>query len=253
MSVWQFLWKAWWREANATTRAIHLAAVVLPMITGAAIELSTTDPSTVPIPLSVWPVIAVVLGAITFIFGITKRALVLERALEPKIAISDPQKYFMPWKQSQEGERVNHHYFITVTNLSNKHIKNCSIKDSSFTNSRGHESPVKGRFFRCRSERAADSKLHAYTRTFDLKGRNDSEKFDICSMDEGKAGSPIFMYYATTSTDQQKNSISRELFPHTLTARVTADNLAVPETKTFEISVSDRGSLRMETLENGAG
>ncbi len=247
MSVWQFIWNAWWREANATTRAVHLASVGLPMIASVVV-----DPSVVSIPLWTWLVVAVCLGAITFFAGVLRRGLALEREREPKILISDPQEYFMPWRQEQEGEKVNRHYFVTVTNLSVEHIKNCSMKDSSFINNRGHESPVKGRYLRCRSERVADPRAHTFARTFDLKGKGDSEEFDICSMDDGKAGSPIFMYYATTSTDQQKDSISRELFPHTLTVRVTADNLAVPETKTFYIAVSDGGNLKIETLENGA-
>lgn len=234
------------------TRVVQSIAITIPFIITLGVGLAGEEWSKDYWPAWVWASLTIGAVFLVVMYGNTKRAYELERALEPKLSISDPQEFFMPWRPALEGEPVNHHYFIVVTNISVEHVKNCSIRDSSFINNRGHESPVKGRFFRCRSERAADSKLHAYTRTFDLKGKNDSEEFDICSMDEGTAGSPIFMYYATTSTDQQKDSISRELFPHTLTVRVTADNLTVPETKTFKISVSDRGNLKMETLENGA-
>lgn len=247
MPIWQFLWNAWWREANATTRAIHLASVVLPMIAGAVL-----DPSVINIPLWVWPVIAAVLGAITFFVGVTKRALVLEREREPKVVISDPLQYPMPWPKAMDGEPVIHHYYVKIENTFLGSVTNCTLRDIEFENNRGHKAPVTGRFFRIRSERAASPKEHSYTRKFDLRGFGDAIEIDICSMNENEIGSPIVMYYANTPTDQQKNTINRELFPHYLTIRLTADNLLIPATKKFKIFISENGTLEMETVADGA-
>ncbi len=179
-----------------------------------------------------------------------KKIAILEEELIPKIEISDPQQYFMPWRPAQMGERVHRHFFITITNISSTTIKNCSVEEYAFTNVFGHTPPSQGRVFRLCSERAADPKEHPYTRKFDLRGKDDKKDVDICSMNEGLNDSLVHMYYATTKTEQQKDSIKRNVFPHILIIQVSADNISQPVRKSFKIYITDDGNFAMDTIED---
>jgi hypothetical protein len=178
----------------------------------------------------------------------TRWAYALEAGQHASVSISAPRDYFMPWARHQAGERVHHHFYLTISNTSTGVIKNCSIQEWGFVNKLKHEAPNKGRYLRLRSERSAEPAIHSFTRAFDLRGKGDEIDIDICSMDEGDPNSRVVMYYATSATDQQKNAIIRSLFPHKLTVRVTAENLAYPVFKEFEIAIEGDGQLVMREL-----
>jgi len=191
-----------------------------------------------------WPSSVAALASASIL--LTARNIWINRKLAPKISISEPKQYFMPWKEAQEGKRVNRHFYLTITNLSFGNLTGCSVTDAGFENNTGHVAPVKGRHFRLRSERGADASSHTYAKSLDLRGKGDDLEIDICSMDEGNEVSRVVMYYATSPTQQYPNAIVRELFPHYLTIRVTAENLANPETRRFKIYIEDNGDLKME-------
>ena len=230
------------------TRAIQVATVTLPAVMALIVGVSGGEWIRDVWPARVW--LLITLGAVvgTFVIGVTKRAYVLERDHKPRISISDPEQYFMPWLEAQQGNRVNRHFYLKITNKSFGNISKCAVQDAGFENNRGHISPVRGRFFRLRSERGADMTAHAYTRSVDLRGKDDDFDIDICSMDGGEANSRVIMYYATSPTQQYPNAIVRDLFPHYLTVRVTAENMINPETRKFKIYVSDNGELKMEAV-----
>ncbi len=177
---------------------------------------------------------------------VAARSIWINRKLTPKISISEPKHYFMPWKDAQEGKRVNRHFYLTITNQSFGSVTSCSVQDAGFENDKGHVAPVAGRHFRLRSETVAAASSHTYARSLDLRGKGDEFDIDICSMDEGHENSRVVMHYATSPTQQYPNAIAQELFPHYLTMRVTAENLANPETRRFKIYIADNGDLKME-------
>jgi hypothetical protein len=175
-----------------------------------------------------------------------QRIALLDDERKPKFSISDPREDFVPWQDAQQGGRVNRHFYLTITNESFGNITRCSVQDARFENNRGHISPITGRHFRLRSERGADEISHTYATSLDMHSRGAVFDVDICSMNEGEQNSRVIMYYATSPTHQYSNEIAREAFPHNLTIRVTADNLANPELRSFRIYIANNGDLRME-------
>ncbi|MEX1108005.1 MAG: hypothetical protein WEC00_03750 [Dongiaceae bacterium] len=173
----------------------------------------------------------------------------LEHYKVPKIEISDPMQYFVPWLEEKRGNHAERHFSITVTNISNGQITECSVQEDSFKNTMGHVAPERGRYFRSKNERKANSQEHEFERSFNLRGKGDSRDIQICSFDERQDDARVTMCYATKPTDQQKDSIHVSMFPHILTVRVTANELAQPEYKTFKISVKN-GTLEMESNSN---
>lgn len=230
------------------TRAIQAATVTVPAVMAIVVGVSGGDWTKDVWPAWIW--LSLTLGAVVaaLVFGIGKRAYNLERGHQARISISDPREDYVPWDGAQRGERVTHHYYITISNISFGNINNCSVREDSFVNNRDHEAPAKGRFLRLRSERTADPITHEYTRTFDLRGKDDSVEIDICSMNEGEDNSRVVMYYATRPTQHHPNAIIRDLFPHFLTIYITADNLAIPEIRKFKICITGRGDLSVESL-----
>lgn len=197
-----------------------------------------------------WPATVIALALVGVL--VVWRNLWLNHQLVPKISISEPKQYFLPWREADQGNRVNRYYYLTITNNSFGNIENCSVQDARFENIEGHVAPVTGRHFRLRSERGADTASHTYARSVDLRGKGNEFDVDICSLDEGQENSRVIMYYATSPTQKYPNELRRELFPHFLTVRVSAANMARPETRKFKILIADNGDLKMETAEDAA-
>ena len=199
-----------------------------------------------------WPATVTALAIVCVL--VVARIAWINHKIRPKISVSEPQQYFMPWSDYLEGKRVNRHYYLTVTNKSFGNITKCSVQDARFENNKGHVAPVRGRYFRLRSERGANTTSHTYARELDLRGKGDDFDIDICSLHEGEEDSRVimYMYYATSPTLEYPNALRRDLFPHYLTVRVSADNLAHPETRKFKIFIADNGDLKMETAEDAA-
>jgi hypothetical protein len=195
-----------------------------------------------------WALTATVTALFIVLWRLLQRAYSLEKALQPEIRISDPRCYFLPWKDKSVSDKGERHFFVTIENLGVGHIKNCSLKEVAFKNRFDHTAPESGRVFRKKLERRADRTTHTYERYFDLRGKGDTEEIEICYMDETQGVLAVVMTYATTPSHAYKDSIPRGLFPHELTVRVTADNLAVPIEKTFIIDVTSNGYLSVETL-----
>lgn len=201
------------------------------------------------LPWTGWLWASFTLALFVMLIVIARRAYDLDADRIPKVTLSLPQEHLSPWQRAQEGHKVSRHFYLTVTNNSSGKIENCSIQEAEFVNNRSHIAPVSGRHFRLRREQQANTEHHAYTKTFDLRGMGDSVEIDVCSLDEGKPGSDVIMYYATVPTEHYMNSIPRSLFPHFLTIRVTADNMPIPIEPTYRIFVKPNGDLGMELID----
>jgi hypothetical protein len=202
---------------------------------------------------------ALVIGLVVLLVFITPARLWVENqkvinryeeAASPRVSISDPKEFFLPWFDHSMGQDVVHHFYITITNDYAGRLTNCSVREESFVNVIGHEAPERGRYFRLRRERKADKEAHEFERTFDLRGKGSSEDIEICSFDERSADSQVVMYYATKPSDRQKDWIGQAVFPHTLVVAVSTDEVPNQVCKTFKILI-ENGKLLMKTVSDG--
>jgi hypothetical protein len=196
--------------------------------------------------ISVWVVGPGIVLSLLFFWTLTY-ATEFRKRFDPTIEISDPKEDHEPWGATVTQKSIRR-YSINVTNLSSERLANCSVTEFSFKNVHGRFAPETGRYFPKRSDRRADKTIHRFDQFFDLKGKGDSVGIDICAMNEISGSEGVFMTYATVPTSLQKDFISREMFPHWLVVRVTADNLPSPQNKEFKIFIDGNGYLRMETV-----
>jgi hypothetical protein len=167
------------------------------------------------------------------------RADQLSERFEPKLKISSSM-LLLP-SEATKGLRTVR---INIENVSAITLRNCCVREAMFVNRFEHSSGMQ-RHFRLSEETFADMAGHTYRKTFDLRGQGSSEIIDIAQLDETKDDSRVVMLYATEPTAQTLNAIIRDCFPHRLTISVTADNLPVAERRTYELKISEIGTLEM--------
>jgi hypothetical protein len=171
-----------------------------------------------------------------------------EREREPKIAISDP--IGMAFPKVHANQHVRRTFCVHIENLSVCHLSNCHVAVAQFINRRKEREIDSGYVFRLYRDRFSSETEHDFQQSFDLNGMGDVASIAIVSLDERSSDAPVIMQYATQHTSTNFHRLSRALFPHWLTVRVTAANMAVPVTKSFCIEVTTDGFLTMETVQN---
>ena len=180
-----------------------------------------------------------------------QRIEILDAEREPKVEISDPVGMAFP---KIHGNNPTLRMFrIEIKNISTASLRNCRVKMARFINRRKEEEGESGYLFRIYRERFSVPGTHDFTQSFDLSGYGDVQSVAIVAMDERVPNSKVSMQYAIASTEKTYADLPRSLFPHWLTVRVTADNLATPSNKSYRIDVTNDGFLRMETVTHVPG
>jgi hypothetical protein len=232
----RFLWNACWRERGALGRAVQISVVTIPALAALMIQgWSRSD-----WPWWVWLVIIANSLLIAIFIGFFRRFYELELEREPKVKITGPTAMTYPKGIAGKAARTLR---IEIENESILHLKNCSVRELTFVNRHGNESGLQ-RYFRLAEEGYAHS-AHTFKKTFDLRGKGAREIIEIAHLDETRDDSRIVMLYATEPTAPVLNAIPRDFFPHTLTISFTADNIPIPETRIYKLSVSGEGILEM--------
>jgi hypothetical protein len=244
LSMAQFLWSVVWREASNVTRVIQTIAVTIPFVLTIGYGFVGVSWSRDLWPASLWGAVTVGTLFLVVVWGIFKRAYDLERDLLPKLEISDPKQHHEPWTQDA-ALKAKRHWFITITSVTTTHLTNVSVQELKFVNALGRVAPESGRYFPLSAEGQSKGRVPALARLFDLRGKGTESNIDICAMDETAKEPRVLMKYATPPLEYH---IHQSVFPHTLTVRVTADQLPEPIDKAFRIYVTDDGFLRMETV-----
>jgi hypothetical protein len=243
MSVWRFLASAVWREVGVVTRVIQTVAVTIPFTLTLLIGALGGRWSRDLWPWWAWASLTLGLILVAMIVGVFRRAYVLESALEPKIEISDPKQHHKPWTQ-HASLKAKRYWFVTVTSTTTKRLTGVSVRELELLNARGRVAPESGRYFPLAAEGLSKDELLELTREFELRGRGTKENIDICEMDETDDASRVLLKYATPPN----HLVHRKVFPHTLTIRVTANEMPEPVDKTFRIAITTDGFLKMETV-----
>jgi hypothetical protein len=163
----------------------------------------------------------------------------LEKNLVPKVDATIDSN--VDFTRGNKGIRTVR---LKIINISQGTVKNCRVREIQFVNKSGAAANMR-RTFRLAEERFADMSKHAYQQTFDLQGYGSSELVEIAQLDETAPDKWVLMLYATIPTAPTLNYISREAFPHQLTVSITADNMAVSMERTFDLKISNEGTLEM--------
>jgi hypothetical protein len=174
-----------------------------------------------------------------------KLADALAFEFQPKVRITGPDILTHPKGALGRAVRTIR---IRVENESAQPLKKCSIREVEFVNRFGQRSGMQ-RYFRLAEESYADMSAHSFGKTFDLRGKGESQLIDIAYLDETEEDSRVIMLYATQPTSPTPNAITRDCFPHMLTVSFTADDVSFPEKRVFRISISDSGLLEMAPVE----
>lgn len=182
--------------------------------------------------------LAVLIALLLIAWHMLNYAIKLRRDLVPKVEIRGPTAKRLDWTSS--ADKCERLFTIEVVNMSDAHIKACSVRDVEFINRYGHRSPDTPRHFALAGERR---KSQDRVLTFDLRGHGESLDVAICQLDERAADSRVNMLYAEPEIAR---SIVREMFPHKLKIAVTADNMSGPVYAHFKIDVSESGMLTMD-------
>jgi hypothetical protein len=236
-----FVWDACWRERGLFGRVLQVVVVTIP----AGMAIFIQGWSREQWPLWVWG--ALVLGGLPLALtvGVFRQAYQLWLNRQPKVSI-EPSIHTEP--KGIEGHAKARTIRLQVQNESTLHLRNCSLREYRFVNRSGHESGMQ-RHFRLAEECHADMAKHTFKRTFDLRGKGARQLVEIALLDETKPDSNVLMLYATEPTAQTLNSIPRQFFHHELEVMFSADDIAIPEKKTFVLSVSKDGFLRITPKE----
>lgn len=236
----RFIWNSCWRERGQLGRVVQVSVVPAPAL--AAVLVQGWSKNAWPW----WAWLSIIVGGlfVSIFVGVFRRLYELELEREPKVKIIGPTTLTHPKGEVGRAARTLR---IEIENASNQHLKNCSIREVRFINRHGQGSGLQ-RHFRLAEEGYADMAAHTFRRTFDLRGKGAREIVEIAHLDETQQDSHIVMLYATAPTAQTLNAIPRSFFPHDLTISFTADNIAIPEMRTYRLAITDGGILEMIPL-----
>lgn len=178
--------------------------------------------------------------------GILIKIVKLEKKLEPKISLSDPNFTTLPKLAKGKAKRT---YSLKVTNESGELIKNCQVKLVEMLNVRDEPSKERGRPFKLSTESPPESLIGAvqHAQKFDI-APNDFIDIDIVYYNELSSTNLIRMCYALQGAMDHAVyvGIHKEDCPHRLTIRAIADNTVPVETKLKYWL--EEGMLRLEKI-----
>src|SRR5687768_9762766 len=120
MSFLKFLWNACWREADKVTRSVQIVAVTLPFLATVVIGILGGKWSRELWPAWVWGALTLTAILLSIIYGIFRRAYNLEKALVPRITVSDPIEAVFPKVSKGKAKRS---YSIFIRNDSHGNIQ----------------------------------------------------------------------------------------------------------------------------------
>ena len=87
IQVFKFIWRSYWQEAGTISRAVSSVIVTIPAIAAALVSTFGGQWSKDLWPAWVWALLAVIAMLLVIIAGTSRRALALEKATEPKLAV----------------------------------------------------------------------------------------------------------------------------------------------------------------------
>ena len=131
-------------------------------------------------------------------------------------------------------------FVLKITNDSSTQIIGCHVVQKSLINANGHKSDSDGQRFKLRCEQPLIIPSHIHQQSFDLAPR-EPEYVSIAGIDETSQDSNVIMLYAArgAASEQIKNSIPRELFPHQLVLQICAENIPNPQELTYQMDFED--------------
>lgn len=253
MRILKYIWEdlrrsfAVWEKSEAMTALVSLAitaAVGYIASAAAVVQWKLTVLQQVGIGLSTW-------FALLFIFvtpfrmwsAEKSKAEAFEEEQKPKVRIAGINILTHPKESDLPALRT---IGLEVENISTSPVTRCQLREEALINRHGQRS-LQRRPFRMREESGGDITQVDFERFFDLHGIGSTQTIDIVRLDERNPNNMVEFCYATRHDALPLQNVIRGFFPHTLTVRVTAENMTHPVECTCRITVND-GILGLEIV-----